>query len=309
METHHIPFLRAVAEHRTISGAARELGMTQPALTKIIARTEDLLGARLFDRQPRGVVLTPFGRLFLQRMDKVERELLNLRSEIEAMKTGLSGTITIGVGQFWIGQIVPCVIVKLLETAPDVQVKVITGTRDQLLIDLQRGKIDLMLGRFADDLPEEFQSEPLSNVDIYLTVREGHPLAALNRKITLEDIEPYHWILPPPNDPTAIYLKQVFNEVFQAPPPSAVEAVSQNFIIALLQASDMITAMPGIMINPPASGLSRLQTDWLRWPRSAGVISVKGQVLLPCGTRFLELMRAEMATPSQTEIGDERNAV
>ena len=300
METHHIPFVRAVAEHRTISGAARELGMTQPALTKIISRIEDLVGARLFDRQPRGVALTPTGHLFLQRMDRVEREMLNLESEIRAMKSGLSGTITIGVGQFWVGQVVPRVIVKLLAVAPDVQVRVVTGTRDQLLTALQRGKIDLMLGRFADDLPDEFQSEPLARVGIHLTVRDGHPLTRLKRKIAIEDVRPYGWITPPPTDPTAVYLRQVFRDLFDADMPSTVEAVSQNFVIALLQVSDLITAMSGITVNQPVSGLTRLETDWLQWPRSAGVISVKGQTLLPCCARFLELRRSEMAEPEGT---------
>ncbi|HSM40269.1 MAG TPA: LysR family transcriptional regulator [Afifellaceae bacterium] len=295
METQHIPFVRAVAEHRTISAAARELGISQPALTKIILRVEDLVGARLFDRQPRGVALTPFGELFLQRMDRVEREMLNLRSEVESLKAGLSGTVTIGVGQFWIGQIVPRVIVRLLKDAPDVQVKVRTGTRDQLLVALQRGKIDLMLGRFGDDLPDEFQSEALAAVAIHLTVREGHPLADIDHSVSVQDVRPYSWILPPPADPTAVHLEQVFREVFHSELPAAVEAVSQNVIVALLQASDMITAMPGITVNPPPSGLRRLHADWLSWTRSAGVISVREQTPLPCCARFLDLLRKEMA--------------
>ena len=152
-----------------------------------------------------------------------------------------------------------------------------------------------MLGRFGDDLPDEFQSEALATVAIHLTVREGHPLADLDRSVGVQDVRPFSWIMPPPADPTAVHLEQVFREVFHSAPPAAVEAVSQNVIVALLQASDMITAMPGITVNPPPSGLHRLNADWLSWTRSAGVISVREQTPLPSCARFLDLLRKEMA--------------
>jgi molybdate transport repressor ModE-like protein len=78
MDTLHIRFMRTVAEHGNISAAARELGITQPALTKIVSRVEDQMGARLFDRRPRGVTVTPFGELVLRRLDRVEYEMLSL---------------------------------------------------------------------------------------------------------------------------------------------------------------------------------------------------------------------------------------
>ena len=63
METQHIRFVRSVAKHGSISAAAREHGMTQSALTKIVSRAGGLVGARLFDRKSRGVELTHFSQL------------------------------------------------------------------------------------------------------------------------------------------------------------------------------------------------------------------------------------------------------
>lgn len=294
METRHIPFVRAVAEHRTISAAARELGMTQPALTKILLRLEDLVGARLFDRRPRGVSLTPFGDLFLQRMDRVEREMLSLTNEFEALKTGLSGTLSIGVGQFWVGRITPHVVARLLEIAPDVRVRIFTNTRDQLLTLLERGKIDLVLGRLTDDLPEDLQGEALADVHLHLTVRGGHPLTRLAREPTPEDLSPYGWVLPPASDPTAIHMAGLFRRIFRDVKPVAVEAISHNLTVSLLQSSDLITAMPGITAQPPPAGLCRLPAGWLGWSRKAGVIRVRDTSQLPCCALFLDLLRKEM---------------
>jgi molybdate transport repressor ModE-like protein len=149
METRHIRLVRAIAALGSISAAARELGLTQPALTKILSRVEDHVGGRLFERQARGVTTTATGRLFLDRMDRIDREMRFLMADVRSLETGLSGRVAVGVGQFWIGHIVPRVVNRLRHEAPDVQVQILTGTRDQLLGLLQRGEVDLMLGRFA----------------------------------------------------------------------------------------------------------------------------------------------------------------
>jgi len=295
MDTLHIRFVRSVAEHGNISAAARQLGITQPALTKIILRVEDLFGARLFDRKPRGVALTPFGELVLQRLERVEREMLNLDSEIKAMKAGLSGTVSIGVGQYWLGHIIPNVVAKLMRTAPEIQVRIVTGNRDELLGLLQRGGLDLVLGRLADDLPEGVVCEVLGDIRLFLTVREGHPLTALRRPLRPEDLRPYRWVFPPNSDPTAIHVNRALKALGFSPAPVAVEALSQNLIVGLLQTTDMIAAMPEITVNTFAEGLTRLHADWLEWSSHAGVIGVEDRSMLPCTTHFLDLLRLEMA--------------
>lgn len=300
--------MRCVAEHGNISAAARELGITQPALTKIVSRVEDLVGARLFDRQPRGVSLTPFGDLVLRRLDRVESEMLNLDAEIRSMKAGLAGTVTVGVGQFWIGRIVPNVVAKLVQAAPDVCVRLVTGTRDELLASLQRGKIDLMLGRITDDLPEGLEGEVLAEVRLFLTVREGHPLAALQRQVRPDDLRPYSWVLPKASDPTAVQMNTVFRELGFKPRAVSVEALSQNLIVGLLQTTDMITATPEITVSKFAEGLCRLRADWLPWSSKAGVIRSKDRSVSPCTVRFLELLRQETVAGESTVAGRRSHA-
>jgi len=297
VDTQHIRFVRSVAEHRNISAAARELGITQPALTKIILRIEDQFGASLFDRRPRGVALTPFGELVLHRLDRVEHEMLNLQTEIRAMKSGLSGTVSIGVGQFWLGRIVPNVVAKLMRAAPEIQIKIVTGNRDELLGALQRGRIDLVLGRITDELPDDFVGEVLGDVRLFLAVREGHPLASLKRAVKPEDLRPYRWVFPPESDPTAIHVNRAFSDLGFSPAPVAVEALPQHLIVGLLKATDMVAAMPEITTSTLAEGLHRLRADWLEWSSHAGVISVRERSVLPCTVHFLELLRQEMVTP------------
>ena len=300
METQHFRYVRVIAAHGSISAAARELGLTQPALTKILSRIEDQTGGRLFERRARGVSLTPVGELFLERMERVDREMRFLRADVQSLQSGLSGRVAIGVGQFWIGHIVPLVVNRLRAEAPGVQIAIQTGARDQLLDLLLRGEIDLMLGRFAEDMPATVTAQPLADVRLYLTVREGHPLTALRRPIAPDDLRGFSWVLPPPADPTAIHVAEVFREKMGEPITAAVEAVSMNVVAALLASSDLIAILPGIAVNSAMPGLARLECDWLDWTREAGVIRVVRTRLPASVDRFLRLLREEVGPKDGT---------
>ncbi|MEO7457725.1 MAG: LysR family transcriptional regulator, partial [Gemmatimonadaceae bacterium] len=66
MELRHLRYFIAVAEEATMVAAAKRLRIAQPALTRQIHDLEKELGADLFDRVPRGVVLTPAGEACLE---------------------------------------------------------------------------------------------------------------------------------------------------------------------------------------------------------------------------------------------------
>lgn len=65
MDLDRLAQFSAVARRGSIGQAAIELGLTQPALTRSLQRLEAEVGGRLFDRSPRGVVLTGYGETLL----------------------------------------------------------------------------------------------------------------------------------------------------------------------------------------------------------------------------------------------------
>ncbi|MEV8468904.1 LysR family transcriptional regulator [Fluviibacterium sp. DFM31] len=292
METQHIRFVREVAARGNISSAARELGLTQPALTKIISRVEDLVGAQLFDRGPRGVSLTPLGQLFLERMERVEREMHNLSSDIRARQQGITGTVSIAAGQFWLGRILPKVVTELHRKAPGIHLRIKTGTREELLHFLRSGQVDMMLGRITRDMPEDLIGEELAELRMMLIARANHPLAQKDTSVTHENLRHYGCILPPRDDPSIRY---AFTSFGLEPPPARVEAVSRQFIDRLLVSSDLLTVVPAIKGRDIGPELTRLRADWLTWASSAGIMLVRDRSLLPCCHVFLDVLRAEMA--------------
>jgi DNA-binding transcriptional LysR family regulator len=91
----------AVLEHGRLTTAADELCVTQPALSKSLRRLEDELGVPLFQRTPSGMVPTTYGITLGRRARLIQLESLSARTELQMLREGGFGSITIGIGPLW----------------------------------------------------------------------------------------------------------------------------------------------------------------------------------------------------------------
>jgi DNA-binding transcriptional LysR family regulator len=89
IDLRHVRHLLAVASQPTVQSAAETLHLTQPALTKSIARFEEELGAKLFDRRGRRLVLTELGERLVERGDDLLRHVRELEEEIALERNDL----------------------------------------------------------------------------------------------------------------------------------------------------------------------------------------------------------------------------
>src|SRR5205814_3550626 len=91
----------AVARAGNLSAAARDLSVSQPALTKSVRKLEQQFGVALFDRRARGMALTPNGAALLAHARLIEAQCRFADAEIEALAQGEGGIIRIGAGPYW----------------------------------------------------------------------------------------------------------------------------------------------------------------------------------------------------------------
>jgi len=96
METRDLDYLLSVEKHGGIGKAAVALGISQPALTKAIQRTEAQVGLSLFERTANGVVPTQAGVLFIARARKIALEYEDALKEMYAIRSGEQGVLRIG---------------------------------------------------------------------------------------------------------------------------------------------------------------------------------------------------------------------
>ena len=97
MKLNQLRDLLAIVERGSLRAAARHLGQAQPALTRSIRLLELDLGTPLFEREARGMVLTPAGKLFHQRASLVVHELRHAREELEQHTGKMIGTVVMGL--------------------------------------------------------------------------------------------------------------------------------------------------------------------------------------------------------------------
>jgi DNA-binding transcriptional LysR family regulator len=187
LDLRHVRHLLAVASHPTLQAAADALHLTQPALTKSIARFEEELGAKLFDRRGRRLVLTELGERLVERGADLLRHVGALEEEVALWQGMGTGEVSIGVDpEAELGRL-PGVLEAFVPGHPGVQVSVRSGHADTLLAALLRGELhfvvaDAELARERDDL----EIRTLAADPIAAALRPGHPLARRRRPTPAE---------------------------------------------------------------------------------------------------------------------------
>lgn len=170
----HLRLFLAVAEAGSLTGAARALGLSQPAVSKSLAELEDLLGARLLVRQGRRIALSAEGEAF-RRLAREGLASLDAAARAVAADPGPQ-RLSVGLLPTVSTRFFPAVVARFLEARPPVTLSIETGAHPVLLRKLRERAIDLMIGRMpqAAELPG-LEFEFLYEEPVVAAVRAGHP--------------------------------------------------------------------------------------------------------------------------------------
>ncbi|QJR15837.1 HTH-type transcriptional regulator DmlR [Usitatibacter palustris] len=132
-------FVRAV-EVGGFSPAARELGLTPSAVSKLVTRLENRLGVRLLNRTTRSLALTPEGEAFLHRSQRILADIAEAEDEVARFRALPRGLLRVNVGfSFGLHQLAPA-LPEFLARHPDVQVELTMSDR---VVDLIEDGADL----------------------------------------------------------------------------------------------------------------------------------------------------------------------
>ncbi len=156
--------IQAISRHGTIAAAARQLGLTAPAVTLQVKQMEEDVGLALFDRTSEGMRLTVAGAAVLSAANAIETSLRALSDEIDSIKGVRSGTINLGVVST-AKYFAPRLIASFRETFPQIDVRLRVGNRHDIIAELKDYKLDVaLMGRPPTQFPVEatiFGDHPL----------------------------------------------------------------------------------------------------------------------------------------------------
>jgi len=174
MEWLQLKYFQTVARLEHMTQAAEQLQIAQPSLSKTISRLEEAVGVPLFDRQGRQIRLNQFGRAYLERVNRVFRELEEGEREIREMAGLNRGSVKLGVS---ITSVLPELIGTFMHRHPQVRFKQLLGPTADMKKMLEEGDIDLCISSIAIEGPD-LEWQALLNEQVYVAVSIGHPLAA-----------------------------------------------------------------------------------------------------------------------------------
>lgn len=246
----HLRVVLAVAENASLVRASGDLGLTQPAITKIIHEVETELGVQLFVRTSRGTHCTAFGRILAEHARLVFTQLDAAAAEIHDAREGLSGRVVVGALIAGAAAILPRALARLHHERPGVRVTVIEGTYDYLTPLLRQGALDFIVGRLpAHQFREGLVVEPMCEEAIAFVVRDGHP--ALGRgRCDLAELRAWPWILPLPDTTMRRIIESAFHGRNLELPQAPCESVSVVSNRRMLMDTDFICAFPLEVIQP-----------------------------------------------------------
>ena len=150
LKLRQLRLLIAVGQRGNIQSAAAELGISQPAATKMIQELELDFEVKLFRRTNRGAVPTAYGKSLIRHGKLIFAQVSNAAQELDDLNEGNSGRVVIGTLLAASSSLLPRAIETVLVTRPKVVIKIVEGTNEALMPALLSGEIDMVLGRLPN---------------------------------------------------------------------------------------------------------------------------------------------------------------
>ncbi|HKT91670.1 MAG TPA: LysR substrate-binding domain-containing protein [Paraburkholderia sp.] len=248
LKTRQLLLVVALAEEGNIHRAAAALNMTQPAASKLLRELEDMLGAVLFERMPRGMRPTLYGDALIRHARAVLGSLDQAQEELSALKAGRLGHVAVGAITSPGVRVLPAAVAAVKRTHANLRVSVEIDASNVLLEHLAQDKLDVVLGRLSAEHDKlQLRYEPLAGEPVCAVVRPGNPMlgqaADKAQPITLADIARATWVVPPVGSVLRHRFELMFQRASLAPPSNVVETPALLFITRVLEQSDMIAVL------------------------------------------------------------------
>ena len=287
-----LPALEALLRRRNVTHAAADVGLSQPAMSRALARLRETFGDPLLLRAGGGFAPTPLARSLEPKVAVALDELRGLFRADEFDPSALDRAIRLAGGDAQAILLAPRLVARLQREAPRVDLRIEAIDRD-ILGRMERGEVDLCFATAATPLPPGAFSEPLARDRLALVMRRGHPAA--NQAWSLADYAAY------PHATVAFFadgLSEIDARLAAAGVERRIALTTPYFMaaIAAVAASDLVTTISAAFASRFAAPLDLV----LRAPPfddalNLTVVATKLRAADPVMQWFRKVLREEAA--------------
>lgn len=234
----------AVARYGSLGRATKELPLSQPALSRLVQELEHRLGDRLFDRVPRGMILTDFGRTLVPYANRLLFEMGQAAEALHAVRGLKQGSVRIGAVDTIARGMLPEAVERVLLSAPELKVLLLEAAAEELFEALASYEIDLAIaevGQFSEHL--EAMGECVIDSAFRVFCSAEHPLRQ-KAHVDLADVLSHAWVMAPQGSIDRDFFDNAVGGLGLALPRVAVETDSASSAISFVDRTKLLGWLP-----------------------------------------------------------------
>lgn len=286
----------AVIEQMSIRGAARALGLSQPAVTKIVRELEREVGAPLVERSVSGVRLTAYGQAFAPRARLLLEDMRRARDEIAQLRDGAAGRVAVAVSTSFALTVLPPAFKEFHARLPAVDVHLSEAVLPWMLARLRDGNLDFAVAHvLPSSLDAEFHAIELFPVQLVIGVRNRHPL---RHSRSMRELHAAEWVLPGDRDLGRDAVAPLFAPLGLSAPARVIQGQSVTIALGLVGQIDLV----GLFVEPLVQlafkrhGIRRVEVEDVLPTMNVCVIQRRGTRLTPAAQHLVDcIQRASLA--------------
>jgi DNA-binding transcriptional LysR family regulator len=291
MNLHQLRIFAAVAHRMSFSAAARDLFMTQPAVSLQVRALENSLQVKLFDRSGSRLALTPAGEALLRSATTMLNAEAEARRAIDELREASKGTLVVGTNTTGGMYLLPRLLRAFRVANPEVEIVLDIDATDVICERVNERLLDLgFVGGPVED--HRLTVEPIADDAIVLIASPDNPLAQ-GGPLRLDDLATQRFVVQEPRSRTRLLVERRLREAglnlrpaIQLTGTEAVKkAVEANLGVAFVSAY-------AIELELVHDRLRRLEVEHLAIARSIELIHPSRKYLTPALERFLRFVRA-----------------
>ena len=252
MNLQQLQYFKVIAETKNFTTASNILLVSQPALSKAIAKLEEELNVPLFEREGRNIKITKYGEVFLKYAESALNDIERGIEKIQDMKDSNDRVISIA-STYCIGStIIPFLISNFLNSHMQTKFNFNNESTDEILKDLKYGKIDL---GFFDDIKRindypEIEVSLVKKEEYVLIVPKNHYLSN-KEEVYLEELKEENFIVYNTRDNEK---KISYAELIGYTPKISVEPTEASMLASLVSAGAGIS----VVVNTPMINTNKI---------------------------------------------------
>ena len=293
MDLKQLNYFLCLAREGNITRAARQLNIVQPALSMQIAKLEKTFGKQLFDRTAHGVSLTPAGETLVQLAGTISKEVDRAKEEMARLDGKISGRVSIGMITSAAQSTLAASSARIAAKYPEIQLLICEGYTDTLIDWVVSGELDVaIINMPLRKIP--LTAHHILDEEMMLARRTGNEMQ-IAKTVSFKRLQGLDLVVPSRRHGLRMILDNAAAAAnFILEPRLEVDTLSA--VCEIVAATDMVTVLPGIALNPLLSA-GRIRAQVISRPaisRSVSWVSNPRRIVSGAAAAVVEIISDDL---------------